>query len=393
MERAASTGFDFAPRTRVVFGSGSLARLGALARELGAGRVLLVSDPGLLAAGHVARALDSLEEAGCHVLPFTEAREDPDARDVARCAEAARPAAPELFVALGGGSSIDTAKGAAMLLANGGRMQDYWGFGKTRAPLLPLVAVPTTAGTGSEVQSYALIADETSGQKMACGAADAAPRVALLDPELTLSCPPLVTACAGLDALGHALETAVTRKRSEFSALFSRAAFRLLARHFAGVLARPADPEARAGMLLGACWAGLAIEHSMLGAAHSLANPLSARCGLVHGLAVGLVLAAVVRFNAEDPLARARYAELAQDAGLCAREASDAAAVTALGAFLEGCLAEAGIARDLRAHGVAAQRLPALAEEASRQWTAQFNPRAVGAAELEGLLAAAHDGS
>jgi alcohol dehydrogenase len=276
-----------------------------------------------------------------------------------------------------------------MLLANGGRMQDYWGFGKTRAPLLPLVAVPTTAGTGSEVQSYALIADETTHQKMACGARDAAPRVAVLDPELTLSCPARVTALSGLDALGHALETAVTKKRTELSALFSRAAFRLLAPNFARVLAAPSDRAARGAMLLGAAWAGLAIEHAMLGAAHSLANPLSARCGLTHGLAVGLALPAVVRFNAADPIARARYAELAREAGLGAPGGAESAALEALLAFLDGALAAAGIARTRGAHGVPSELLPALAEEASRQWTAQFNPIAVGPAELERLLASA----
>jgi alcohol dehydrogenase len=379
-------GFDLAARTRLVFGPGTLARLGALARELGARRVLLVSDPGLASAGHVARALDVLGSAGCEAVPFTEVQEDPDARGVALCAEAARAAAPELLVGLGGGSPIDVAKGAAMLLANGGRMQDYWGFGKTRRPLLPLIAVPTTAGTGSEVQSYALISDETTHQKMACGAADAAPRVALLDPELTLTCPRFVTACAGLDALGHALETAVTKKRTELSALFSHAAFRLLAAHFARVLAAPGDVEARGAMLLGATWAGLAIEHSMLGAAHALANPLSARCGLAHGLAVGLGLAAVVRFNAADRSARARYAELARAGGLVGPERDEGAAVEALLEWLDGCLAAAGLEPGLAAHGVRAELVAALAEEAARQWTGQFNPRPVGRAELEELL-------
>jgi len=380
-------GFDFAARTRLVFGPGTLASLGALARELGARRVVLVTDSGLVAAGHVARAEAALRAAGCELATFAEVSADPDALDVERCAAAAREHAPELFVGFGGGSAIDVAKGASMLFANGGRMQDYWGFGKTAEALLPLIAVPTTAGTGSEVQSYALIADETTHQKMACGASDAAPRVAVLDPELTLTCPRFVTACAGLDALGHALETAVTKKRTELSALFSREAFRLLAANFARVLAEPADLEARGAMLLGATWAGLAIEHSMLGAAHALANPLSARCGLAHGLAVGLGLGAVVRFNAADPLTRARYAALARAAGL-SRSEDEQEAVEALLAFLACCFSSAGIARDLGAHGVRSERFLALAEEASRQWTAQFNPRPVGRAEFVELLQA-----
>ncbi|NOT30674.1 MAG: iron-containing alcohol dehydrogenase, partial [Planctomycetes bacterium] len=204
-----------------------------------------------------------------------------------------------------------------------------------------------------------------------------------------LTCPRFVTACAGLDAIGHALETAVTRKRTQLSALFSHAALRLLAANFARVLEAPSELGARAGMLLGASWAGLAIEHSMLGAAHALANPLSARAGLVHGLAVGLALPAVVRFNAAEPSARARYAELARSADLCASAADDGAALAALLTYLERALAHCGVARELAAHGVSQRDVPALAEEAARQWTAQFNPRPVGGPEFELLLGAA----
>lgn len=385
-------GFDWAARTRIVFGSGVARRLGEFVRELDARRVLLVTDPGLVAAGHAARAEASLDAAGCRCERFDEVRADPDAADVARAAERARGAfagaGPELLVGFGGGSAIDVAKGAAMLLANGGRMQDYHGFGKTRAPLPPIVAVPTTAGTGSEVQSYALIADEATHQKMACGARDAVPRAALLDPELTLSLPATVTACTGLDALGHALETSVTKKRTALSALFSREAFRLLAGSFRRVLAEPSDRAAREAMLLGASWAGLAIEHSMLGAAHSLANPLSAHHGLPHGLAVGLALPAVVRFNAAEPTSRARYADLARAARLPGAEEDETAALAALLRFLDEALAATGLPRSLAVHGVQASGIPALAREAGRQWTAQFNPRPVGPAELEGLLEA-----
>lgn len=378
--------FDYLARTRIVYGAGALAQLGELVRQLGARRVQLVSDHGLAAAGHVARASEVLTQAGCDVVPYLEVRAEPDALDAARCAEALRACGPELVVALGGGSAIDSAKAGALLLANGGRMQDYWGYGKTRAPLLPLVAVPTTAGTGSEVQSYALVADEHTHQKMACGAADAAPRVALLDPELTLALPRQVTALSGLDALGHALETAVTTRRTPISELFARGAFRLLAPGFARVLSEPRDLTARAAMLLGSSWAGQAIELSMLGAAHALANPLSARLGLVHGEAVGLALPAVVRFNAAQPAIQAVYAACAREAGLAPLAAGDEQAVEALHAFLEESLELAGVARRLSERGVARAQLPALAEEAGRQWTAQFNPRPLGRAELEGLL-------
>jgi alcohol dehydrogenase len=385
--------FELALRTRLVCGRGALERLGSLARELapgsGATRVLLVTDPGLVASGHVQRAEGALRAAGCELARFDETREDPTSADVERCSELARGFRPQLFVGLGGGSAIDAAKGADFLLTNGGRMADYRGYGRTSRPLLPLIAVPTTAGTGSEVQSYALIADQETQHKMACGAADAAPRVALLDPELTVTQPFFVSACTGLDAIGHALESAVTRRRNAFSDLFAREALRLAASSFPAVLRAPHELEGRAAMQLAATCAGLAIECSMLGAAHSMANPLSARYGLAHGQAVGTCLPHVVRFNAEDPATRARYAQLSWSAGLCGRESGEDAALAALLSTLESFLVAARIDPALSSAGLVAADVPALAEQAAGQWTAQFNPRPVGAAEFERLYRAA----
>jgi alcohol dehydrogenase len=163
------TGFDFSPRTRVVYGLNSIDRLGALARELGATRALLVTDAGIVAAGHAEHARRALDAVGVAVWVFDRVRENPTTRDVEACLEAARSVGIDTIIGLGGGSSMDTAKGCNFLLSNGGRMQDYWGVGKATRPMLPLIAVPTTAGTGSECQSFALIADEVTHQKMACG--------------------------------------------------------------------------------------------------------------------------------------------------------------------------------------------------------------------------------
>src|SRR5260221_6151964 len=177
-----SPGFDFQPRTRVVFGAETIERIGELARELGARHALLVTDKGIVEAGHPARAIGFIEAAGLHVTTYDAVRENPTTVDVDRCVEAARQADIDLIIGLGGGSSMDTAKGCNFLLTNGGRMQDYWGVGKATREMLPLIAVPTTAGTGSECQSFALIADEETHQKMACGDPKASARVALLDP-------------------------------------------------------------------------------------------------------------------------------------------------------------------------------------------------------------------
>jgi alcohol dehydrogenase len=193
--------FDFDPRTRVVFGNGCVQKLGDLAREYGGRRALLVTDPGVKQAGHTHRCLESLESAGLHVAVFDDVVPNPTTDDVDRGLAIAQREQIDLLVAVGGGSAMDCAKGINFLYTNGGRMQDYWGAGKATRPMLPLIAVPTTAGTGSEAQSYALIADARTHMKMACGDKKAACRVALLDPELTVSMPAGVTAATGIDAL------------------------------------------------------------------------------------------------------------------------------------------------------------------------------------------------
>src|SRR5438309_5148165 len=296
--------FDYLPRTRIVFGVNSVERVGELARELGARIVLVVTDPGIVTAGHADRVEHILQSCGLGVVVFDQVRENPTTRDVDQCLAVAKAADIDTIVGLGGGSSMDTAKGCNFLLTNGGRIQDYSGVGKASKPMLPFIAIPTTAGTGSECQSAAVIADEHTHQKMACLDPKAAARVAVLDPALTVSQPPLVTAHTGIDAIAHAVETAVTKKRNNLSLMFSHESFKLTVPSFPRVLRNPKDLQARGRMLLGAALAGTAIENSMLGAALAAANPLTAHYGVVHGEAVGILLPHVIRFNAQDPGAK-----------------------------------------------------------------------------------------
>ena len=367
--------FDFQSRTRVVFGNGSLARLGELARELGFRRSLLVADRGLLGCGYVEEAARLLKTGGVEVEAFHDFESDPDTRMV----EAGRAFSEGLkidsIIGLGGGSSLDCAKGINFLLTNGGEMRDYRGYGRTRHVLLPMIGVPTTAGTGSEAQSYALISDAETHAKMACGAPDAAFRVAVLDPLLTVSQPRKVSAAAGFDAIAHAVETYVTTCRNSLSELFSRGAWTLLEGNYERVLADPTDVEARAAMLLGAHYAGLAIENSMLGATHACANPLSARYHMTHGVALALLLPSVVRWN--DEAAGDRYDELLE---LAHGDGDPRNAPASLARRLEQ-LARAGeFPARLGAAGVLKSDLELLSEEAAGQWTGRFNPRAFDAA-------------
>jgi len=301
----------------------------------------------------------------------------------------AREMNADLIIGLGGGSSMDTAKGCNFIFSNGGRMSDYWGTGKATQPMLPLIAIPTTAGTGSECQSAALIADEHTHQKMACLDPKAAARIAILDPLLTVSQPPRVTACTGIDAVAHAVETAVTKARNSLSLMFSREAFKLCVTGLSRVLSHPLDAAARGQMSLGAAFAGLAIEHSMLGAAHSAANPLTAHFDVVHGAAVGLMLPMVVRFNAEDQVIRRAYAELASVAGIVRAGDDEQGAVESLIARIEWLLNRADLPRSLADAGVKRDRLPTLAAEAAQQWTAKFNPRPLSAGDFARLYEAA----
>jgi alcohol dehydrogenase len=386
---AALAAFDYQPRTRVVFGVNSIERVGELAKSLAAKRVLLVTDRGIVAAGHAGRVRALLVTSGMHVTCFEQVQENPTTQCVERCVEVARGGAIDTFIGLGGGSSMDTAKGCNFILTNGGQMKDYWGVGRATRPMLPLLAIPTTGGTGSECQSFALITDEQTHQKMACGDPKAAARIALLDPALTVSQPARVTACSGIDALAHALETLVTKPRTPLSLIFSREAYRLIVAALPRVLASPTDLEARGWMLLGAAWAGTAIENSMLGAAHASANPLTAHFGVVHGLAVGMMLPHVVRFNArEDATARA-YAEAACSAQLVSPSAAPETAAEHLAQHLESLLELASLPRTLDHCGVKLSDIPRLADEAARQWTAQFNPRPAAAADFQQLYTAA----
>jgi len=357
----------------VSFGSGRLRELGALARSEGAKRVLLVTDPGLEAAGHAASAERALLDTGLIVRVFDGVRENPTTEHVAVGVQAAAQHQTDFIVGLGGGSAMDCAKGINLIYSNGGAVKDYWGINKATKPHLPMILVPTTSGTGSEAQSFALISDAATHQKMACGdrrlpaEGGLRPRMAILDPDLTRSAPRRVASAAGIDAVSHAIETAGSTARTTASQECSLEAWKLLEPALPRILANPADESAQAHMLLGAHFAGLAIELSMLGAAHACANPLTARCGITHGVAVGIMLVHVIRFNAEG--SGNPYALLCADAG----ELADR---------VEKLLTASTLPRKLRDCAVPEKQLPQLAEEARQQWTAGFNPRPVDAESL-----------
>ena len=366
--------FAHAPGTKVVFGSHAVDRAGIFARTLGAERVLIVTDKGIAEAGHLERVINSLSGAGVEWSAFMGVMENPTTATVDACVESAREIQADLLIGLGGGSSMDTAKGCNFIFTNGGRMSDYQGTGKATKPMLPLIAIPTTAGTGSECQSYALISDAVTHAKMACGDKKAAARIAILDPLLTLSQPPRVTRLTGMDAIAHAVESAVCTRRTDISVAYSRAAFSMLGAAFPQVLREPDNLSARAAMQIGAALAGTAIENSMLGAAHSAANPLTSHFGTVHGEAVGMMLPHVVGYNAASPAAAEEYRQLARYVTL--GELPD---------FLTRLLQQSELPATMPPGILTDTNIPQLAAEAAAQWTAQFNPHPVSADDFAAL--------
>ena len=378
--------FDYHSTSRVIYGAGTLDQLGALARQLAGPRILLVTDPGIVAAGICDRTRHILQEADLEPFAFSEVEENPTTEHVEQGVHFARQHGPiDLIVGLGGGSAMDCAKGINFILTNGGKMEDYWGKNKAPQPMLPSIGVPTTAGTGSEAQSFALISRADTHEKMACGDLKARFRTVVLDPVLTASAPPGVIAATGIDAIAHAVESYVTTARNPISQMFAREAWRLLAQNFAAVLdveadrTHPAITEVRGHMLLGAHLAGMAIENSMLGAAHACANPLTARCGMTHGVAIALLLPHVIRYNSSA--VGDLYTQLCSAAQLKSDD---------LAAEIDKLKTIANLPHHLRDCQIDAEDLPQMAREAAGQWTGTFNPRPLDEADFLQLYEAAY---
>jgi alcohol dehydrogenase len=364
----------------VLTGEGSIDRLGELAKQLGFSRALLVADAGLVEAGHLGHAHASLSGAGVDAIEFSDFGPNPDADMLEAGRRYAAGRGIDSIIGLGGGSSLDCAKGINFLLTQGGAIHDFQGYGKATKPMLPMIGVPTTAGTGSEAQSYAIISDPRTHRKMACGDPKAAFRAVILDPRLTLTQPTSVTAAAGYDAIAHAVESFVCTTRNAHSQERSLEAWRLLEANYERVLTAPDDLEARAAMQLGAFHAGTAIELSMLGATHACANPVTARYGTTHGSAIAILLPHVVRWNRS--VAESLYAELLR-ASSHATYATDA--THALATRLAELASVGGLPQTLSDAGASKVDLRTLASEAAEQWTGHFNPRpfdAKGALEI-----------
>ncbi|MXV73989.1 iron-containing alcohol dehydrogenase [Candidatus Poribacteria bacterium] len=356
--------FDCELKQQIIYGDNTIERLGELTRSLGGSRILLTTDPGIEKVGILARAVSALQSERIAAYVYADVTPNPTTEDVEAAVEVAETNAPiDLIIGLGGGSSMDCAKGANFLLTNGGKMADYWGTNKAAEPMLPSIGIPTTIGTGSEAQSFALISQPETHIKMACGDKKARFGTVILDATLTKTLPTPIAAITAIDAIAHAVESFVSTRHNPMSRMFARHAWELLNTNFEACLAEVQSSAARSKMLFGAYLAGLAIENSMLGAAHACANPLTARYDVIHGVAVALMLPHVIRFN--SAIAGDAYHELYPDGDLADR-------ITKLKQV-------GNLPNRLRDYPVqytiGTADLPILAKEAATQWTAQFNPR------------------
>ena len=354
------TGFEFQTVPRIVVEWGAAARLGALLSEGPAvGRALVVTDTGLRRAGILDAALAGLAASGIEATLFDEVVADPPEAVVERCAGCARAAGADMVIGIGGGSSLDTAKLAAVLARSGGELAAMYGIGRVRGARLPLVLVPTTAGTGSEVTDIAIV---TTGGTTKTGVVSPVlfADLAVLDASLTTALPATHTAATGIDAMVHAIEATTSRlRRNPLSDALAREALRLLSANLLAVCRDGADRPAREALLLGSMLAGQAFCNAPVGAVHALAYPLGGHYHVPHGLSNALMLLPVLRFN-ERAAAR-------QYGALAAVVADGTAGSSAFIDAMERLVAASGAPRRLRDVGVTEEALPMLAADAMKQ--------------------------
>lgn len=380
---------------RVLIGAGAAAMAVAEIRALDGTRALVVTDQGVRDIPKVRALLATLEAEFHGVHVYDQVQSDPTDLGVADLVAFMRQAQPNVIVAVGGGSPIDAAKCANLLYTHGGRPFDYIKGGPaTTAPgrLLPLVAIPTTAGTASEVTSVSVIVDTKSGRKVSIGSPLLVPHVSALDPELTVSLPPHLTAWTGMDALTHLVEAYVSTVGFPPADAMALAGMRMIARALVAVVKDGSNLELRREMLTASMMGGMAFNHNRLGLTHAMAHQLSTVCGVHHGLANGILLPRVMAFNL--PASVAKFACIAQALGAESTQTSPEAAATKAVGLVEDISRAIGLPRTLAEVGVDRDRIPIMVPMALADSVIRRNPRPATAADVERLyLAAFEDGA
>ncbi len=368
------TGFDFSLATRILFGLGEVKNVGIELSKLGANRVLIISDEGVIKAGIIQPILSSIKELSLPTSIFSDVKSNPISDNVDQAASLIKSDACNVIVAVGGGSSLDTAKAASIVATNGGKTNDYDGWVEPKTDPLPIIAIPTTAGTGSEVSNWAVISDPKSHRKSAIGGFKMAPRLAILDPELTFSLPSSLTAYTGLDALTHAIEAYTSRLANPLSDGLALSAISMIGNSLLSAYQSPRDEKARSNMLVASSMAAIAFNMADLGAVHSVGEAIGGEYNLHHGLACGSALPAVVAFNM--PAAPQKYADVAHALG---RQDGDAyTAVKQITKVLN--------IPSLKEIGIIQEDIPRLAKAAFDNIATPNNARTVSVEDFSNLL-------
>jgi len=369
--------------TRLVFGSNTLNLLPGELAPMGAKRPLIVTDRGLNKAGIVRRVEDVLRAAGLSSQVFDDVEPNPSIETVDRAVALYRQSGCDSLLALGGGSPIDVAKAAGVLVSNGGAVRDFVGFNTFSAPLPPFIAIPTTVGTGSEATNYAVITDHRIKKKVVISNSLLAPRLAILDPELTLTLPPKLIASTGLDALTHAVEAYLTTVASDFTDAVGLHAARLIARHIDRAVSPARDAKTMGHMLHASCLAGLAFSYGRTALVHGMAHPLGAYCDVPHGMANSILLPYVMKFN--RPACEDRLADLGRAMGVAHDQTLNGEAADAFVQGLVTLSARVGIPLRLSEVGVTEEFIPHMAKDAAESHNAKVNPRIPTVEEVEAI--------
>lgn len=369
-------------------GGGALAELPAAMTQCGLSRPFVVTDGYLLASGMVARMAQVLETAGMPATVFADTVPDPTVAVVEAALGALRAAECDCVIGFGGGSPIDTAKAIAALAVEPRPVQSMKAPATTDVPGLPIIAVPTTAGTGSEATKFTIVTDEASSEKMLCAGLAFLPTVAIVDFELTMAKPARLTADTGIDSLTHAIEAYVSKKANPFSDAMAISAMKLIAPNIRTACAEPGNRTAREAMMVGAHHAGIAFSNASVALVHGMSRPVGAFFHVPHGLSNAMLLPAVTAFSA--PAALSRYADCARAMGVAGADEGDQSAVARLLEELAALNADLSVPSP-RSHGISEARwfevVPEMARQALASGSPGNNPRVPEAAEIERLYA------
>ena len=364
--------FSFSVPQEIIVGKGSLARLPEAAEKLGGKHGFIISGPHLNKMGIVASCSESLENAGIKVDAYTETEGNPSVETVEKAAAAFCKSGADFIIALGGGSPMDVAKAVGVVARYGGSITEYEGGGRVPGDIIPLIAIPTTAGTGSEVTAFSVITDHSRNYKLTVFSYKLIPAYAILDPELLTTAPVSVAAACGIDAMVHALEAYISKDASPFSDAMAEKALELIGKNIRRYVADRTDIEAAEAMITGSLFAGIAFSWARLGDVHAMSHPVSAYFDVPHGVANAILLPTIVEYNALAD--RGKYLKLFNYISLTPASEAEFEPFMLVGLLTE-LNEQLGIPGSLGEVGVTADKFDAMADDAMKSGNIAVNPR------------------